>query len=842
MGDLGVALAARGHAVTLLTDDAPAQVPRLPGVEVVRVAVRVGSGPFEAPAPESAAHNLMHAAAVYREVRRIHEEDRPIDAVLAPLWRSEGALCILDDRFPTIVSCMTSLRTLSELDPSYREDHELPHQLRLEREALRRSRYLHGLTAAVLEKTVADYGLRPAASAVIARGLRDRCPAPTGAAAPARPIEVLFVGRLEHRKGADVLLAAARRLAEQGAPVRFTFAGPPGDGSLLGQLEALRETVSVAGVVSDQQLEALYRRCDVVCLPSRYESHGIALVEAMMFGRAIVSCSAGGISEVIDPGRTGLLAPPDEPDALAQLLGSLAADPPLRTRLGAAAREEFLRRFEVGEVARQMESFISQVIAIHSTREVDVSSRATAMIGAALGISGSELSAAGAELLEREDPVARRTRERLRASGALVPRLRHTPDLCAIVVAHDRPELLRTALDSLRLGGQPVPAIVVDNGSAEHAASRIAAACAQRPRTKLVRLEENVGCVGGRARALALARSELIMFLDDDAELLPGALEHLVADLEAHPDADAVTATVLASNGNVANSGGTLRIDGDLAMFSLLGADRPYESSQLPPSGVADWVGGGALLARRRVFESVPLDEAMSAYYEDNEWSLRVRAGGPARLRRSREALVLHHLGIRHASTAGFPERAHRAALIGSMARFYARHGLLLAPAIHEALPELRAPDGSWDIHSARLVLELARSNGAEWLLSAWNRGELGRLLGAHREHIELARLRSAYPWLEREHEEVERLLRESGSGDLAALEEKLAFLYRRHLRLERIERQWWWRLRRRFAPAARARGVLGHARRGPAPEGDVAHARPRRERARYPSWRSDPR
>src|SRR5436305_935891 len=88
--DLVQALAEEGHEVHLLTDRSSSQPPNINGVSVERLTVPVASGIFRAAAPETAAHNLMHAAAVYREVRRIHESERPVDAVLAPLWRSEG--------------------------------------------------------------------------------------------------------------------------------------------------------------------------------------------------------------------------------------------------------------------------------------------------------------------------------------------------------------------------------------------------------------------------------------------------------------------------------------------------------------------------------------------------------------------------------------------------------------------------------------------------------------------------------------------------------------------------------------------------------------------------------
>jgi glycogen synthase len=428
--DLAAGLAELGHEVTLLTDaSAPAQVP---GVEVRTVRAGRAPGPFADPQPETAAQNLLHAAAVYAAVRRIHERERPVDAVLAPLWRSEGAICLLDDRFPTVISCMTSLQTIVEINGPEPFGPDLSHGLALERAALRRSPYLHGLTAAVLAKTVEDYGLQPVASTVIGRGLRDRAPGPgTGpgarAAASNGAVRILFVGRLERRKGVDTLLAAAGRLTEQGTSFRLTLAGPDAE-------PAIRETferdargdperlaaVEFAGAVSDRELDRLYAEADIFCVPSRYESHGVALVEAMMFGKPIVTCASGGIGEVVEAERTALMATPDDPGALALELARLAGDADLRARLGTAARERFEQRFMASEVAARMQDFILSAIAAQRERrsEVSVGVELRQLIAEAMSLQSEDAQRLADALLEPELEQARAELSRLHEAVA----------------------------------------------------------------------------------------------------------------------------------------------------------------------------------------------------------------------------------------------------------------------------------------------------------------------------------------------------------------------------------------------------------------------------------------
>jgi hypothetical protein len=404
-GDLAEALVAEGHRVHLLTEY-PAPAPELHGVSITPVVIAPAAGPFTGAPRESAAHNLMFGAAAYREVSRIHEQEGPVDAVIAPVWRSEGAVCVLDDRFPTIVSCMTSLRTLLDIDQRYRCEPDIAERLALEQAALARTRYLHGLTEAVLTKTIDDHDLAPAATAVIGRGLHDRWRPEDAEPRHDGTVEVLFVGRIERRKGVDVLLAAARELIGEG--LRFTFAGPDGDPEFraglereLGQEPRLRQTVRFVGRVPDPELHRLYAGADIVCVPSRYESHGIVLLEAMMLGRAIVTCDAGGIGEVVDADRNALVAAPDDVAALTHALRRLNADPALRTALGAAARRTFEQRFEARAAARQMAAFVTDLTATHSNGSAgDISGRLGALIQDVLPVTVEEATAAARELLD----------------------------------------------------------------------------------------------------------------------------------------------------------------------------------------------------------------------------------------------------------------------------------------------------------------------------------------------------------------------------------------------------------------------------------------------------------
>jgi glycosyltransferase involved in cell wall biosynthesis len=85
---------------------------------------------------------------------------------------------------------------------------------------------------------------------------------------------------------------------------------------------------------------------DIFVLPSLYEGLSFAVLEAMATEHAIVATAVDGTVDVIEDGRTGLLIPPGAPGALAAAITRLLADPMLRVRIGRAARQTILDRFD----------------------------------------------------------------------------------------------------------------------------------------------------------------------------------------------------------------------------------------------------------------------------------------------------------------------------------------------------------------------------------------------------------------------------------------------------------------------------------------------------------------
>ncbi len=116
----------------------------------------------------------------------------------------------------------------------------------------------------------------------------------------------LFCGAMLHRKGFDVLIAAFRALGE--APVRLRIAGPPGDAS-----DALREgtnaRIEILGALPQERLAQSMREADCLVLPSRHDSYGMVVAEALACGLPAIVSETVGAKSLVRPGETGWIVP-----------------------------------------------------------------------------------------------------------------------------------------------------------------------------------------------------------------------------------------------------------------------------------------------------------------------------------------------------------------------------------------------------------------------------------------------------------------------------------------------------------------------------------------------------
>ncbi|HET9332584.1 MAG TPA: glycosyltransferase family 4 protein [Gemmatimonadota bacterium] len=169
--------------------------------------------------------------------------------------------------------------------------------------------------------------------------------------ASAEAPRILFVGRLVARKGVDRLLEALAEI--EASPWRLEVVGfGPERGPLESRAAALgiSDRVDFLGRVTTEELVAAYRRAACFVLPATLDERedteglGVVLLEAMSYGVPVVATRRGGIVDIVEDGRTGLLVE-DEPEALARAIAALLSDPARRRTLGDAGRARVRERF-----------------------------------------------------------------------------------------------------------------------------------------------------------------------------------------------------------------------------------------------------------------------------------------------------------------------------------------------------------------------------------------------------------------------------------------------------------------------------------------------------------------
>ena len=177
-------------------------------------------------------------------------------------------------------------------------------------------------------------------------------------------LNILFVGRLEKRKGLRYLLEAYSKLKWEMPNTRLIVVGPGNpdkESYRILSSHGLRD-VEFAGRVSYDELPRYYATADIFCSPATGgESFGIVLLEAMSAGKPVVASDIEGFRGIMTDGEQGLLVTKKDTDGLANALGRLARDPELRSKLGGqGSRSAEDYRWEV--VAGRVEEYYNRCI------------------------------------------------------------------------------------------------------------------------------------------------------------------------------------------------------------------------------------------------------------------------------------------------------------------------------------------------------------------------------------------------------------------------------------------------------------------------------------------------
>jgi len=324
----------------------------------------------------------------------------------------------------------------------------------------------------------------------------------TGDLGPARGVRpnrprILYFGRLERRKGVQLLIPALAGLVRRGLEAELVFLGGdtptgPGETSMRMALERqltpeLQGRVRFEPARGRAELGEAIRQATLCCFPSLWENFPNVCLEAMAMGCPVVASDAGGMAEILEDRVSGLLFRAGDPHALEEALAEVISDAGLADRLADGARARLVRSYAPDKIA-------------------------DALVG------------------ELTRPPARPARLRLHPSAST-----DSPTVSVLIpffdLAHTLPETL-ASLDAQTF--RDFETLVVDDGSTDPESLRLLASLAGDPRVRLIR-KDNGGLSSARNAGLAVARGRFVLPLDADDLLEPSFLAKAVAVLEGDP-------------------------------------------------------------------------------------------------------------------------------------------------------------------------------------------------------------------------------------------------------------------------------------------------------------------
>jgi len=180
---------------------------------------------------------------------------------------------------------------------------------------------------------------------------------------------VAFIGQQGRNKGVDTLILAMKQVWRSLPEARLLIAGSKTH--FTQQLQELiintlppaeQERIIFKHNFVEEEKPLLFAACDLFAYPSRYESFGIAFVEAWAAGKPVIGCRAGAVPTIIDENKDGLLVPVDDSPALAQALLRLLNNPKLRRQMGQAGQEKVLRHYTWEIVTARWRQVYEQVL------------------------------------------------------------------------------------------------------------------------------------------------------------------------------------------------------------------------------------------------------------------------------------------------------------------------------------------------------------------------------------------------------------------------------------------------------------------------------------------------
>ena len=355
---LAEGLVSKGYRVFVLTSTLPEDEKIVNGVHLIRINyVEDQMMSLIGSKYPVTARNVSYSILASHKVQELADQGL-INIVETPVWDYEGLATIINvENVVTAVRLETPLRKAAEMQNwSWNRDLEL--SANLEKLMIDRADGVISISNGVAETISSLYKVswEHKNMYVVPLGLDVVSEDKILTENKNDPLQILFVGRLERRKGIDVLLKAFEKVWNENRHVELYIAGndkiPYEKGKTIREIftekhanSELLNHVYFLGEVSDEQLQELYSKCDIFVAPSRYESFGLVYLEAMNYAKPVIGTNIGGIPEIIQDQVNGLLIPPDDVSELVQAIITLVKNEDLRISMGRKGREILTHSF-----------------------------------------------------------------------------------------------------------------------------------------------------------------------------------------------------------------------------------------------------------------------------------------------------------------------------------------------------------------------------------------------------------------------------------------------------------------------------------------------------------------
>jgi len=312
--------------------------------------------------------------AVALKLREIMHE-RKIDVIESPELHAEPLLFSrLNSKAPLVVRLHSGSRIVSHFESNQSKDAKL--NRRAESWLIRKAAYVTSPSQALRDSVNGARGSRPLTVIPNPVDVDHFRPNPDSYVSGSAP-NILCVGRPRFLKGIHVLAAAIPKIWQVIPEALFTFVPAPMGRNGGSPRDAYREflgslledsRLQIMDPVSRADLPEAYRSATVCVVPSLWEGFGYVAAEAMACGVPVVASRVGGLAEIIEDGRSGILFETENADELAGAVLNLIQDRERRERMAIAARQRVVDEFSSQSIAQQMASVYREVIHKHYAR------------------------------------------------------------------------------------------------------------------------------------------------------------------------------------------------------------------------------------------------------------------------------------------------------------------------------------------------------------------------------------------------------------------------------------------------------------------------------------------